>query len=170
VVCIDTSRPKWSFWTSHPWARPTDMSSKSSRSSNKRRDNLGLGTPHSKSQERAGPNPQKKGQRKDGQPQDNQSKPQAKKDTRKTKKDIRKWCDFHKSPWHNTVDFRSKKSMVAEVKASESDAVLTLSQNQKGGDGSLTQNPVLPLLPPSSSPVNQTSQRKASTFFIHRCG
>jgi hypothetical protein len=55
AVCIDTSRPKWSFYTSHHWARPTDMSSKSSRSSNKRRDNLGLGTPHSKSQEREAP-------------------------------------------------------------------------------------------------------------------
>jgi hypothetical protein len=31
------------------------MSSKSSRSSNKRHDNLGLGTPHSKIQERAAP-------------------------------------------------------------------------------------------------------------------
>jgi hypothetical protein len=55
VVCIDTSKPKWSFWTSHPWARPTNMPSKSSRSSNKRCDNLGLGTPHSKSHERVAP-------------------------------------------------------------------------------------------------------------------
>jgi hypothetical protein len=46
---------------------------------------------------------------------------QGKKDTRKTKKDTEKWCDFHKSPWHNTIDFRSKQSLVAEVKASESD-------------------------------------------------
>jgi hypothetical protein len=43
------------LWTSHPWARPTDMPSKSSRSSNKRCGNLGLGTPHNKSQERAAP-------------------------------------------------------------------------------------------------------------------
>jgi hypothetical protein len=48
VLCIDTSRPKWNFWTSRPWVRPTDMSSKSSRSSNKRHNNLGLGTPHRK--------------------------------------------------------------------------------------------------------------------------
>jgi hypothetical protein len=39
----------------HPWARPTGMSSKSSKSSNKRCDNLGLGTPHNKSQEREAP-------------------------------------------------------------------------------------------------------------------
>jgi hypothetical protein len=55
VLYIDTSRTKWNFWTSHPWARPTDMLSKFSRRSNKRRDNLGLGTPHKKGQERAAP-------------------------------------------------------------------------------------------------------------------
>jgi hypothetical protein len=60
VLCIDTSRPKWKFWTSHTWTWPTDMPSKSSRSSNKRCDNLGLGTPHSKSQERVAPTHRKK--------------------------------------------------------------------------------------------------------------
>jgi hypothetical protein len=43
-----------------------------------------------------------------------------KKDTEKTKKDIGKWCDFHKSPWHNIANFYSKHSLVAEVKAFES--------------------------------------------------
>ena len=33
---------------------------------------------------------------------ENQSKPQEKKGHGKTKKDIEKWCDFHKIPWHNT--------------------------------------------------------------------
>jgi hypothetical protein len=46
---------------------------------------------------------------------------QAKKDTGKTNKDTEKWCNFHKSPWHNTVNCRSKQPLVAEVKASKSD-------------------------------------------------
>jgi hypothetical protein len=48
--------------------------------------------------------------------------------------------------------------------------VQTLIQNQKGEDESLTQNPVPSLLPPSSSLVNQTSQKKENTSSIHRCG
>jgi SRSO17 transposase len=63
---------------------------------------------------------QNKGQRKDRQPQDNQSRPQEKNDTTKTKKYTRKWCDFHKSPWNNTGYCRSTQSLVAEVKASKS--------------------------------------------------
>jgi hypothetical protein len=59
-------------------------------------------------QSKGNSNPQNKGQRKYGKPHDIQSKPQAKKDNGKMKKDIGKWCDFHKSPWHNTIYFRSK--------------------------------------------------------------
>jgi hypothetical protein len=55
VVFIDTSRLKWIFWTSRPWAQPTNIPSKSSKISNKRHDNFGLGTPHRKSQERVAP-------------------------------------------------------------------------------------------------------------------
>jgi hypothetical protein len=70
------------------------------------------------------PQPIEQRTKKYGQYQDNQSKPQVKKDTRKTKKDTRKWCDFHKSPWHNIADCRSKQLLVAEVKASKSDVSL----------------------------------------------
>jgi hypothetical protein len=38
----------------------------------------------------------------------NHSKPQEKKGHGKTKKDTIKWCDFHKIPWHNTDECRSK--------------------------------------------------------------
>jgi hypothetical protein len=38
------------------------------------------------------------------------------------KKDTGKWCEFHKIPWHNTDECHSKKSLVAELKASESEA------------------------------------------------
>jgi hypothetical protein len=56
VLCIDTSKLKWNFWKYCPWACPTDMPSKLGRSSNKRCGNLGLRTPHNKSQESAAPN------------------------------------------------------------------------------------------------------------------
>ena len=41
-------------------------------------------------------------------PPENQSKTQENKDHGKTKKETRKWCNFHKIPWHNTDECRSK--------------------------------------------------------------
>jgi hypothetical protein len=39
---------------------------------------------------------------------ENQSKPHEKMGDRKMKKVTEKWCDFHKIPWHNTNECRSK--------------------------------------------------------------
>lgn len=69
-------------------------------------------------QGRGNPGPQNKGQ--STPPLDNLSKSQSKKGNGKTKKDTGKWCEFHKSPWHNTDECHSKQSLLAEIKASES--------------------------------------------------
>ena len=39
----------------------------------------------------------------------------------KTEKDIGKWCDFHKIPWHNTDECCTKQSLVAKMKSSKLD-------------------------------------------------
>jgi hypothetical protein len=46
----------------------------------------------------------------------NHSKPYEMKGNRKMKKNSKKWHDFHKIPWHNTHECRSKQSLVVEIK------------------------------------------------------
>jgi hypothetical protein len=77
---------------------------------------------HQNKREFGSANPQQPKYDKDGpnkQSPENQSKTQEKKGHGKTKKDTGKWCEFHKIPWHNTDECRSKQSLVAEIKDKE---------------------------------------------------
>jgi hypothetical protein len=123
ALCIDTSRLKWKFWTSHPWAWPTDIPSKSRQKLKQKTWQFGPGNPSQQNPRKGGPNPQNKGQRKYGQYQDNQSKPQAKKDTGKTKKYTGSGATSIRALGITLLTVAQSKSLVAEVKASESDAV-----------------------------------------------
>ena len=60
---------------------------------------------------------------------------QAKRNTTKPNREAGKLCEFHKSPTHNTSECWAKQSLVAEIKASESDACYeTELEHEKGND------------------------------------
>ena len=67
--------------------------------------------------------------------QENLPKTQAKNNTTKPKKDMGKWCEFHKSSTHNTSECWAKQLLVAEMRASDSDACSdSESEPDKGND------------------------------------
>jgi hypothetical protein len=98
----------------------------------KRRE-FGSANPSQPKQGKGNPNPHNKGPSRNGRPQDNTSKLQHKKGNEKTKKDTGKWCEYHKSPWHNTDECRSKQSLVDELKDYESEANSDSESNLEGG-------------------------------------
>jgi hypothetical protein len=48
-------------------------------------------------------------------------------------KDTGKWCEYHKSPWHNTEECFSKNSLVVKLKASNSEEDYDSESNLEGG-------------------------------------
>jgi hypothetical protein len=49
------------------------------------------------------------------------------------KKDMGKWCEYHKIPWNNTKECRSKQSVMAELKDSESEVKFDSKSNPERG-------------------------------------
>ena len=74
---------------------------------------------HQKKKEVGSANPQQPKYDKDHPNKQSPEKPHEKKGHRKTKKDTRKWCDFHKNPYHNTDECCSKQSLVVDLKEKE---------------------------------------------------
>jgi hypothetical protein len=107
--------------------------------------------PSQKNHGKGGPKFQGKGQIKHGQPQDNQSRPPTKKGNRKLKKDIGKWCEFHKIPWHNTDECCSKQSLLAKTKASGSDVDSEYDSKLEKGKWIIDTEPNATILPQNSS-------------------
>ena len=106
--------------------------------------------------------------------QDNFPKPQEKRNTVKPKKEAGKLCEFHKSPTHNTSECRAKQSLVAEIKASKSDAYFdTESEPEKGNDKGKTiidAEPNATIDPRRSKRKNKKIQRRRSVFSTPTCG
>ena len=67
--------------------------------------------------------------------QDNPPRPQEKDNNTKLMKDMGKWCQYHKSPTHNTIQLQDKQLMVVELKASESDVCSDLESELEKGNG-----------------------------------
>jgi len=72
---------------------------------------------------------------KGGVSQDNPLNPQSNNNAAKLKMNMGEWCEFHKISTHNTSECRTKKSLVAELKASKSYACSYFeSEPKKGND------------------------------------
>jgi hypothetical protein len=118
-------------------------------------------------------NPQQPKYDKDGpnkQSPKNQSKTQEKKGHGKTKKDTKKWCDFHKSPWHNTDECRSKQLLVAEIKDKEPNPNSESDYENTSKGHIIDVDPTAIVVTATIQPKEPTDPEEGTAFFIHRCG
>jgi hypothetical protein len=122
MECLDIS----SLGTTYRYAAKTEQKFK-----HKKRD---FGSMNQKKSKGA-PKLQNKGQIQGMATQYKLPKPQAKNNTVKPKKDMGKSCEFHKSSTHNTSECWAKQSLVAEMRASKSNASSDVeSKPEKGND------------------------------------
>jgi hypothetical protein len=101
---------------------------------------------------------------------ENQSKPQEKKGHGKTNKDTEKWCDFHKIPWHNTDECRSKKSLVVEIKDKEPNLDSESDSENIGKRQIIDADSTAIVMTTTIQPKEPTDPEEGRAFFIHRCG
>ena len=111
------------------------------------------------------PEPQNKGKGQSGVTQNNTTNPN---------KDTGKWCEFHNSPTHSTNECQTKQSLVAELKAPESDTFSNPESEPDKGKEKWKQiigQILVPLLPPPRYRGRiQRTQRRGSASSVRRCG
>jgi hypothetical protein len=57
------------------------------------------------------------------------------------KKDMGKWCEYHKIPWHKTDECCCKKSLVVELNDSELEVDSNSESNPEGGKNIINGEP-----------------------------
>jgi hypothetical protein len=77
------------------------------------------------------------------------------------KKETEKWCDFHKIPWHNTDECRSKQSLVVEIKDKE------LNPNSENTDRRqiIDTNPTVVVATTTIQPEESTNPEEGERIF-----
>ena len=115
-----------------------------------------------------------KGQSQGGVTQDNPSKPKENNNTMKSKEDTRKWCEFHKSPTHNTSGCRTKQLLVTELKASESDTCSNPEPQPNKGNGKGKQiidaESSVPIATAKIQRNEPKDREEGERFSTHKCG
>jgi hypothetical protein len=97
------------------------MLSRSSINLSRRGESLDLQTPHSRSREKVAPTHKTRDRENMATLRTTSPSHNPRRVMRSQRRTQGKWCEYHKIPWHNTEECRSKQSLVAEMKASESE-------------------------------------------------
>ena len=81
------------------------------------------------------------------------------------KKDMGKWCEYHKIPWHNTIVCRSKKSLVVELKASKSKVDSDSESNPEGGKQIINVEPSVTFYTTKVQPIEPKELEEGEHLF-----
>jgi hypothetical protein len=111
-----------------------DIMSISNKNLSRRGESLDLQTPHSRIKAKESPTHKKRDKANMVTLKRTIPRQKPKKGDEKLKKDTGKWCEYHKIPWNNTEDCRSKQSLVAELKSCKSEEDSDSKSNPKRGN------------------------------------
>jgi hypothetical protein len=76
-----------------------------------------------------------------------------------------KWCEYHKIPWHNTEECRSKQSLVAKMKAFESEEDYDSKSNPESGKKIIDVEPSATITTTKVQPSEPEETKKGECLF-----